>query len=57
MEDWENVQTIINNIGNITKQLSGEDRKLIIRWKLQIFGSMIKALNTAKSQTKHSHIH
>jgi hypothetical protein len=57
MEEWKQIQTLLNNLGNMTNHLSDEDKKLITIWKLQIYDNMLHALNIAKTQTKHLHKH
>jgi hypothetical protein len=57
IDDWENMQDLINKIDIAIKRPSAEDKKLFIMWKLQIFDQIIEQLNILKNQTRHSHTH
>ncbi len=58
MENWRQIQTLLNSLGDMTNRLSSdEDKKLIAIWKLQIYDSLIHDLSHAKAHTKHVHEH
>ena len=58
MDDWKNVQDILNNIYNLVDHLSSDkDKQLVNQWKIQIFESLLHELNESNSQTKHTHKH
>jgi hypothetical protein len=58
MDDWEHIQALLNNLGDMTNRLSSdEDKKLIAIWKLQIYDNLIHDLNHAMAHAKHVHEH
>ncbi|HKG30087.1 MAG TPA: hypothetical protein VKA91_02350 [Nitrososphaeraceae archaeon] len=58
MDNWRQIQTLLNSLGDMTNRLSSdEDKKLIAIWKLQIYDSLIHDLSHAKAHTKHVHEH
>ena len=57
MDNWTQIRTLLDNLGDMTSRLSDDDKRLITIWKLQIYDNLIHNLNVAKTQTKHVHKH
>ena len=58
MDNWKQIQSLVNNLVEAASRLSSdEDKKLIAIWELQIYDDLIHGLNVSKTSTEHVHRH
>jgi len=57
MDNWRQVQDLLNNLEYMSSHLSNKEKELVAIWSSQIYDNLIHSLNMAKTQTKHVHKH